>query len=140
MIHKVITGGQDAFCQCCGRSWALDEVPPAECTPPVSRPPDRLQAFLVGVMNPGTNPCLVFAYSKGDAEWTLGKVLGIHQGDLISVAAPGLNGLCRVRTSCPSFSPRDLDTAYTSCSKLIEETWPGATAVANPFKMSARRK
>ena len=140
MIHKVIAGGQDVFCQACGRSWALDEEPPLECLP-VSRPaPVDLQAYLVGVMNPGTNPCLVFAFSKEDAEWTLSKVLGIHQGDMISVAAPKLNWLCRVRTSCPSFSPSDLETAFSTYRELINETWPGAGCVANPFKMAPRKK
>lgn len=141
MDHIVRVGGQDAFCQKCGKTWALDETPPA-CEPPRQSGPQQspLVAFLVGPRSPGANPSLVFAYDPASAKAAMTTASGIHKDDLHAVRSPQVDDYAEsIWYPCPALFPDSLTAAWCRCGALITEHFPGATSIRNPFKPSTRK-
>lgn len=141
MEHLIENRGMDVYCHRCGKCWEVsDEVPP--CDEPRWKAPDQitLKAFLVGSVSPGTNPCLVLGLDQTDAIGAIARPLGIHPSDLFAVAAPKIAPI--VGQSAKAWwviHPHQLEAATVVCADLLEQHFPGAVGIVNPFKMTKRK-
>lgn len=140
MDHLLETRGQDVYCHRCGKCWDVgDEVP--ACDEPTWKPITQvvLKAFLVGAASPGCNPALVFAVDRDDAVSAISRPLGIHQSDLVAVAAPVVTSIsCKTGKPFWVIAPHQLEAATLACESLLAQQFPGADRVVNPFKMTKR--